>query len=122
MDLEEFNLNLKIGTESMLLTNLLILFSGIGIPFLFNSLVKKYSKEKHRFRIEPLYQNNQLIDLKFNCIIKVKMVHIINIICMLLKKRSDIKDARTSNRRIDDDSHEQYTRYDRREHNYMGTN
>lgn len=55
-------------------------------------------KDNH-FRITPLYINRILINLHLDCIITVKLIHIIYILYILSKKRRDDKNVRTSNRR-----------------------
>ena len=57
-------------------------------------------KEHYNYTIEPIYQNKNIYKIQFNCIIQVKMVHIINVIYIFLKKgRSDLNERTTSNRR-----------------------
>ena len=121
-EVEKIDMNVKVGTESMFMTTFLVLVISVGISYLLKNTIKKANPEKHKYKIEPSYINKNLIDLKLNCIIKVKMVHIISVIYIVLKKRRGLKNERTSNRRLNDDSHEQYSRYGRCKHNYRGTN
>ena len=99
--IEELNLNAEIGTEEILLTVFIvtILSSIIGIAF------RNCKHENVKYRIMPLYQFGNTINFNLNCIINVKMVHIIHIIYILLKKGM-IKNERTSNRRSYDYSYE----------------
>lgn len=53
----------------------------------------------------PMYRFGNSINLSLNCIINVKMVHIIYVIYILLKKGM-IKNERTSNRGAYDYSYE----------------
>ena len=89
---DKLNLKAEIGTIDVIITSAIItiLASVIGIGFA--KVIKKYDKEKYNYEIYPIYQNKNLIKLNLNCIIKVKMVHIIFVIYLLIKKR-------TSNRR-----------------------
>lgn len=121
-EIEKFSMDIKIGTESMFITNILVLAISVGIAYLLKNTIKKADAEKHKYKIEPSYIDKNLIDLRLNCIIKVKMVHIIHVIYIVIKKRRDVKNERTSNRRSNDDRNEQYTGYGRCKHNYRGTN
>ncbi len=57
----------------------------------------------------PIYEDKNRIKLILNCIIQVKLVHIISIIYYVVKKRKEKrKYERASNRRSYDYSYEQY--------------
>lgn len=122
LEIEKLNLDLKIGTESLFITTGLVLLTSVGLSYIFSNMIRKVNPEKHKYKIEPSYISKNVIDLKFDCIIKVKMVHIITVIYIVLKKRRGLKNERTSNRRLNDDCNEQYPRYGRCKHNYRGTN
>ena len=106
IEVTKFKLNAEIGTEDVIITSAIIAlistFIGIGL----SAVIKNYQKEEYNFKIEPLYHNKNQIKLNFNCIIQVKVVHIICIIYVLLKKRRDDKHERASNRRTYDYSYE----------------
>lgn len=106
IDIEKLNIKLEIGTIDVILTSAIvtILASAIGIGLA--RIIKEYNKDKYNYEIYPVYQNLNLIKLDLNCIIKVKMVHIIFVIYLLLKKRRVEKHERTSNRRTYDYSYE----------------
>ena len=95
-----FNLKIKIGLESPVITALLVsIFSAIISIFL-PYFATDYKKENYKYIIQPIYQNQNLYKIKFNCIIQVKMVHIINVIYLFIKKgRSDVNERATSDRR-----------------------
>ena len=61
--------------------------------------IKKYEKDKYIYSIIPIYEDKPMLKIKLNCIIDIKIVHIMNVIYMMLKKRSGKYDERTSNRR-----------------------
>lgn len=106
IEFSKIYLKVEVGTEDVIITSLIItiLASILGIGLA--RVIKKYEKEKYNYEIYPVYQNRNLINLNLNCIIKVKMVHIISIIYILLKKRRVEKHERTSNRRAYDYSYE----------------
>lgn len=103
---DEFNLKTEIGTIDVILTSAIITILASGIGIILAQVIKKYEKEKYNYEIYPIYQNKNLIKLNLNCIIKVKMVHIIFVIYLLIKKRRVEKYERTSNRRAYDYSYE----------------
>lgn len=106
VEIDTFKLKLKIGTEDVIFTSAIVTilasFIGIGLA----RVIKEYKEEKYKYEVYPIYQNKNQIFLNLNCIIKVKMVHIIFIIYLLLKKRRVDKNERTSNRRTYDYSYE----------------
>ena len=106
IELKKFDLKLQIGTIDVIFTTAIVtlLASGIGIGLA--NIIKEYKNERYNYEIYPIYQNKNLIKIELNCIIKVKMVHIISIIYLLLKKRRVEKNGRTSNRRAYDYSYE----------------
>ena len=121
-EMEKINMRLKVGTEVLFITTVITVLISLGISYIFSAIIKKANPKCHKYKIEPVYNDKNLIDLKLDCIIKVKMVHIINIIYIFLKKRRGLKYERTSNRRVNDDSNEQHSRYGRCQHDYRGTN
>ena len=94
------NFKVKIGVEDAVLTSFIIFTISTIISILLPYTIKKYEKDKYYYQILPLYINKNAYEIKLNCIIEVKMVHIINIIYVLVKKRRVGKnEQRTSNRR-----------------------
>jgi len=106
VEVAKLNLNLEIGTEDVIITSGIIAVLSSVLGIVLAQTIKKYDREKHKYEIYPVYQNKNLINLYLNCIIKVKMVHIIYIIYVLVKKRRVNKYERTSNRRTYDYSYE----------------
>lgn len=109
LKLEEFHLNLEIGTKDVIITSAIIAILASVIGILLPKWIKQYHPEKCQYKMRPIYQNQNVIKLSLNCIIQVKVIHIINIIFTLVKKRKESKKhERTSNRRSYDYSYEQY--------------
>lgn len=105
-----FKLNLKIGLDDIMATTYAIPFISTLISFILKLTVKNVNlrnkKREYYYKIEPVYNTN-IINLRLNCIINVKMVHIINIIYIfLIKKRRSDKYERASYRRSYGYSHE----------------
>ena len=99
IDIDKFNLKMKIDMVDTMITSLLVALVSTLLSILLAKKIKKYKIEKYNYTITPIYKENIQIIISLNCIINVKMVHIINILYMLLKRRSVKYDERTSNRR-----------------------
>lgn len=94
------NLEFKIGTEDIIATSFVVAIISSIIGILLPHVVKKYKENKCYYKIVPLYINKNVYEIKFDCIIEIKNVHIINIIYVFIKKRRDRKyEQRASNRR-----------------------
>lgn len=103
-DLENLDMNLYFGVESVLLTSFSIFVISTLIGILVKKTVKKYDEKKYKYMIAPKYKNNY-ISLSLNCIFSMKMVHIIFIL-LNYKRRSVKKYERTSYRRSYENSYE----------------
>ncbi len=106
INLKKLQFNLSFDTEDVNFTSYLTALIGAIVGILIGNIGEKYSLEKYRYIITPTFLNSKFLKLDLNCIFNVKMVHIITVIYLLLKKRSDKKYARTSNRRAYDYSNE----------------
>ena len=93
------NLKVKLGAFDILTTTYLVAILSTFIAVLLPYTIKKYKKENYDYEILPVYSDKNLYEIKLNCIIEEKMVHIISIVYALLKKRRVDKNERTSNRR-----------------------
>ena len=104
INIKKINLSINIGTENASLTALLvaIISSITGIVFRKSIIDSK----KQSFRIVPVYINKNLINIAVSGIFEIKMIHIINIMYVLNKKKGGKKNERTSNRRTYDYSYE----------------
>jgi hypothetical protein len=71
-----------------------------------SNMIKEFQKQKHKYTITPVYADKNIIKINLNCIIKIKMIHIICVLYILMKKRRVEKHERTSNRRTYDYSYE----------------
>ena len=91
---EKANINIRLGTDSIMLTAYLVAAVASAIGILFG--VKNV--KNNTFSVMPLYNSGNYIKINLNCIISVKVVHIIYAIYILLKRRRK-NNGRTSNRR-----------------------
>jgi len=106
--ISKLKMSVEIGTENAVITSYLTAFIGTAVSILLAFAIEDYKKEKYHYTITPLYKNQNLLKMDFNCIINIKMVHIINTLYIIaLIKRSEGKNG-ASDRRTYDNSYEQY--------------
>lgn len=105
LEIKEMNLKVLIGTEDASITAFIIPVISTIIAMFLSTKVQKYN-DKQIFSITPIYINQNLINIEFSGIFQLKMIHIINTICILGKKRKGDKYERTSNRRTYDYGYE----------------
>lgn len=99
LEINRFNLRMKVDMVDTIITSLAVTLISTLVSIILSKNIKNYNHEKYTYTIAPIYKENMQIIISLNCIINVKMVHIINILYMLFKKRSVGYDERTSNRR-----------------------
>ena len=104
IEINKIHLRIKIGTENTNLTSFLVVFTSTILSYIFSKKMKKYNKQK--YKIIPIYNSQNLINILISGIFEIKMIHIINIIYILTKKEGVRKNERTSNRRSYDYSYE----------------
>ncbi len=106
-EIKEINLKILVGTENAALTAFTVpVITTITATFL-SKQIKKYN-DKQKFLVKPIYIDKNLINVEISGIFKIKMIHIINTVCIINKKRRGDKNERTSNRRSYDYGYEQY--------------
>lgn len=94
------NLDANLGVISPVITSFLVATIASIISIALPYLAKSLKKERYVYNIKPLYYNKNLYKINLNCIIEIKMVHIINIIFVLIKKgRKKNEQSTTSNRK-----------------------
>jgi len=97
---ERFKLNVKICTG---IPELTAFFTGIigtflGVIMSFKNL--KINFQNYYFKIQPIYTDKPIIDVKFSCIISLSLVHIICVIYRIVKDwRRENYGRKSSNRR-----------------------
>ncbi len=104
IDIKKIKLNIEFGTENASLTAILVPIISTLIAFVIRLKIKKYRNQN--FNIKPLFLNQNLVNIEFSGIFEIKMIHIINIIYILNKKKGEDKNERTSNRRAYANSYE----------------
>ena len=94
--IKNFDLKVEIGTESTILTSILIpAISAVVSIFLAS---KKVPQKNQFFIVNPVYNNGNLVNIGLQGIFEIKVIHIIKVIYITNKKRRVEKNERTSNR------------------------
>lgn len=102
--IEKLNLEANLGIEDAVLTSYAVAIIASLISIFLPHLVKDMNHNQIRYVIEPIYNKN-IFSIYLDCILELKVVHIIYVIYCLEKKKGE-KYERTSNRRAYAYSHE----------------
>lgn len=108
---EDLNWRTKVGYKDPFYLSLI--YGGIWwIKSLFNSfLLSKKDIDNIKIEVVPYYNSN-LTDIRFNCIIKIRIAYIINIWIRFLKiNKGGANNDRTSHRRSNENNNEQSKGY-----------
>ena len=97
--LKKFNLNMDICTSDNIFTSFSVAIIASLISIFLAKNIEKIENNNYGYIITPKYEQKPNVKIKLDCIIDIKIVHIINIIYMIIKKRSVVNDERTSYRR-----------------------
>lgn len=97
--IKKLNLNISIGTENASLTSIIVPVVSTIIAVLLRKRIKEFENQK--FAVNPIYQDQNLVNIYISGIFEIKMSHIINVIYILNKKENKgVEDyERASNRR-----------------------
>lgn len=99
LKIKQLDLNIKLSTSDAIITSFGVAILASIISIFLAKNIEKFETNKYIYTITPIYNQKPSIKIKLNCIISIKIVHIMNVIYMLIKKRSVKYDERTSNRR-----------------------
>jgi len=80
MKFEKVNLNLKLGTDSTLITSFLTFAVSTAVSFIIQKSVTKYNPKKHKFIITPLYENRMNINVFLELIASFNVKDIIKVL------------------------------------------
>lgn len=76
-DLENINLNLRLGTESFLLTTILVFLFSTFLSFSLKNTIKKFDRNKYRYVIKPDFEEKNKLFLEMRGIFKIRTSNII---------------------------------------------
>lgn len=104
--INQLNLWIDLGTQSASLTSIIVPAISTAIAVMLRKRIKKFENQK--FIINPIYQNQNLVNLSISGIFEMKTRHIITITYHFMKKEKKgvKKYERTSNRGAYDYSYE----------------
>ena len=95
--IRSLKLKIDIGTENAAFTAMLIPIISTIIVLILQS--QNREPKNYFFRVNPIYYDENIINIAISGIFEIKMIHIISIIYILNKKEGVKKYERTSNRR-----------------------
>ena len=95
--IQKLNLKIAIGTENASITSFIVVFLSSFIALFLQNKLKHWQKQT--FLVQPIFQNQNLVNLEISGIFEIQMIHIITIVYILNKKEGVKKNERTSNRR-----------------------
>ena len=95
------NLDANLGVIEPTTTSFLVAIIATIISLLLPYLATELKEKNYIYNIKPLYYNQNLYKVNVDCIIEIKMVHIINVIYYILIKKGRKKNdqSTTSNRK-----------------------
>ena len=96
--IKQLELKMKLSALETIITSLSVAIISSLISIIVARTAKRNNLNKYHYIITPIYENKPILKIKLNCIIDVKIVHIMNIIYILVRKRSVLDDERTPNR------------------------
>lgn len=86
INLKKGNLNIELGTEDAAFTaiasSIVSIFIAVALSYVAD--VEKY--KNYNYKITPIYLNKNVFFLQFSCIITIKLLHIIKVMCKKDKK------------------------------------
>ena len=97
--LNKIDLKVNLSICDPFFTSLAIGIISTIISMLIATKIKNYSIENCKYKISPIFTSKLQLKIDLNCIISIKLVHIINIVYILFKKGSGNFGKCSSNRR-----------------------
>lgn len=98
LEILNMDLSIKIGTNDAGMTSILVpIIATILSIYIRNKIKLKKNYEEIKYVIKPDYSGKNNINVEFSGIFQIKLIHIINIIYILNKKKGVKKIERTSN-------------------------
>ena len=104
IEIVNIKLNIELGVDDAGKTAVLVGILSSIIPIIFRMKIKNI-KDQY-FKISPIYNNENIINMEISGIFGFKLIHIINIIYILSKEKGEDKNVKSSNRESYDYSYE----------------
>lgn len=106
VSVKKLYLSIHLGTEQLAVTSFLVVLFSTFLSILLAKFVQIPDKKKIQYQILPYYQEKNQYHVKVDCIIQVKMVHIIYVIYRVIKRKEIDEHGKSSNRRSYEYSYE----------------
>ena len=100
LELESINLLIYVDTKNVILTSYFVGIISSIIPNILKENIKNFDGKHQIFKITPLYKNQNYIYIKLNCIINIKIVHIMSMYKLGNKYKGGKKYERSPYRRF----------------------
>lgn len=102
LEVKKMEIDAKIALSNTVFLAYIVALMNIVLSIIYAKIAVRY-RENCRYKIESYPTNKFSLNLSINCIINLKMANIIN---MIIKYRSEVKNERTSNRSINGSCYE----------------
>lgn len=100
---EKIKINATLGLANFMYLAYLVAILNIAFSIIFSIVSKGEKKQNYYYNIKPIQTQKFYLKLSINCIISVEIANIIN---MIIKNRSEVKNERTSNRSFNGNCYE----------------
>lgn len=99
LKLEQFHLNLKIGTEEMMLTMFFVFAISTFLSILLAKNCKPTKSKNYDYKITPVYNQNQL-SFEFSSKISMKTFHVIQMLILIKQNIKKKKEKNVQTKRV----------------------
>jgi len=97
---EKMNLNVRFSVLDIITTSIGTGIISTILSIILADRIDNYNSKNYNYLITPIYGEKPQIIIELNCILNVKIVHIINIVYMVFKRKRSVNNyERTSDRR-----------------------
>lgn len=101
--IEKIKINATLGLANYMYLAYFVAILNILLSIIFAKVSKGYGSHNYKYIIKPTQTQKFYLKVSINCIITVKIAHIIN---MIIMNRSEVKNERTSNRSFNGNCYE----------------
>ena len=80
MKIEKFQLDSKVGVEDVIITSFLIAISSSLVAFLLANMIDNPNDNTYYYRIEPVYEQENILKVYLNCIFSIKIMNLVKFV------------------------------------------
>ena len=103
INIEMIKINATFGLSNYMYLAYIVTILNILLSIIFAKISKGCGSQNYKYIIKPKQTQRFYLKISINCIISVKIANIIN---MIIKNRSEVKNERTSNRSFNGNCYE----------------